>query len=123
VSVSFPVIADLDTRVARAYGMLHPAASTPATVRAVFLIDPRGIVRAVLYYPLTTGRPIPELLRLIDALQTTDAQGVSTPACWLPGQPVVAPAPATARALADEEARREQYDYRRWYLRFVKAAA
>jgi peroxiredoxin 2/4 len=122
VTVPFPVIADLDTRVAQAYGMLHPGASTTATVRAVFVIDPQGILRAMLYYPLTTGRPLPELLRLVDALQTTDALGVSTPACWLPGEQVVVPAPATAQALADEEARRDQYDYRRWYLRFKAVA-
>jgi peroxiredoxin (alkyl hydroperoxide reductase subunit C) len=121
VSVSFPVIADLDMAVARQYGMLHPGASTTATVRAVFVIDPKGILRAMLYYPLTTGRPIPELLRLIDALQMTDAQGVSTPACWRPGEAVVVPAPTTAQALADEEARRDQYDYRRWYLRLKPA--
>jgi peroxiredoxin 2/4 len=108
--------------VAQAYGMLHPGASTMATVRAVFVIDPKGILRAMLYYPLTTGRPMPELLRLIDALQTTEAHGVSTPACWLPGEQVVVPAPATAQALADEEARRDQYDYRRWYLRFKAVA-
>jgi peroxiredoxin (alkyl hydroperoxide reductase subunit C) len=101
--------------------MLHPGASTTATVRAVFLIDPKGILRAMLYYPLTTGRPMPELLRLVDALQTTDAHGVSTPACWRPGEPVVVPAPPTAQALALEEARRDQYDYRRWYLRLKPA--
>jgi peroxiredoxin 2/4 len=121
VAVTFPVIADLDMRVARQYGMLHPGASATATVRAVFVIDPKGILRAMLYYPLTTGRPMQELLRLIDALQTTDAHGVSTPACWLPGGAVVVPAPTTSRALAEEEARRDQYDYRRWYLRLKPA--
>ena len=121
VRVTFPVIADLDMGVARRYGMVHPGASTTATVRAVFVIDPKGILRAMLYYPLTTGRPMPELLRLIDALQTTDAHGVSTPACWCPGEPTVVPAPATAQALAEEEARRDQYDYRRWYLRLQPA--
>jgi peroxiredoxin (alkyl hydroperoxide reductase subunit C) len=122
VQVRFPVIADLDMKVAQQYGMLHPGASTTATVRAVFVIDPKGVLRAMLYYPLTTGRPMPELLRLIDALQTTDAYGVSTPACWCPGEPVVVPAPLTAQALSAEEARRDQYDYRRWYLR-LKAIA
>src|SRR5215217_7012163 len=121
VRVTFPVIADPDTKDARQYGMLHPGASTTATVRAVFAIDPKGILRAMLYYPLTTGRPMDELLRLIDALQATDAHGVSTPACWRPGEPVVVPAPATAQALADEEARRDEYDYRRWYLRLKPA--
>jgi peroxiredoxin 2/4 len=121
VQVTFPVIADLDAGVARQYGMLHPGVSTTATVRAVFAIDPKGILRAMLYYPLTTGRPMVELLRLMDALQTTDAHGVSTPACWHPGEPVVVPAPSTAQALAEEEVRRDQYDYRRWYLRLKPA--
>ena len=114
------MIADLDMKVAQQYGMVHPGASTTAAVRAVFVIDPKGILRAMLYYPLT-GRPMQELLRLVTALQTTDANGVSTPACWSPGEPVVVPAPATAQALADEEARRDQYDYRRWYLRLKPA--
>jgi len=121
VRVAFPVIADLDMGVARLYGMLHPGASATATVRAVFVIDPKGIMRAMLYYPLTTGRPMQELLRLIDALQTTDAHGVSTPASWQPGEAVVVPAPTTAQALADEEAHRDRYDYRRWYLRLKPA--
>jgi len=121
VQINFPVIADLDTKVARRYGMLHPGASTTAAVRAVFIIDSKGILRAMLYYPLTTGRPMAELLRLIDALQTTDAHGVSTPACWRPGEPVVVPAPSTAQSLAEEEVRREHYDYRRWYLRLKPA--
>jgi peroxiredoxin (alkyl hydroperoxide reductase subunit C) len=122
VQVPFPVIADLDMKVAQQYGMLHPGASTTATVRAVFVIDPKGMLRAMLYYPLTTGRPMSELLRLIDALKTTDSHGVSTPASWLPGAPVVVPAPPTAQALAEEEARRDDYDYRRWYLRLKSIA-
>jgi peroxiredoxin (alkyl hydroperoxide reductase subunit C) len=120
--VRFPVIADLDMKVAQQYGMVHPGASTTAAVRAVFLIDPKGILRAMLYYPLTTGRPMAELLRLVTALQTTDANGVSTPACWNPGEPVVVPAPATAQALAEEEAHRDRYDYRHWYLRLKSIA-
>lgn len=117
VKVPFPVIADLEMKVAKLYGMIHPGASTTAAVRAVFLIDPKGILRAMVYYPLTTGRWMPEFLRLLDALQTTDAHGVSTPANWEPGKDVIVPAPATVEALEAEEAQKDKYDYKSWYLR------
>lgn len=117
VVVPFPVIADLDMRVATLYGMVHPGASSTAAVRTVFLIDPKGMLRAMLYYPLSTGRNIEELLRMVDALQTTDRYGVSTPANWRPGESVVVPAPLTMQDLAAEEARKHDYDYKRWYLR------
>lgn len=95
VRIPFPIIADLDTSVARAYGMLHPNTSGTAAVRAVFLIDPQQTVRAVLYYPMNAGRMIPEILRLLDALQTSDRDGVSCPANWKPGDDVVVAAPKT----------------------------
>lgn len=120
VKVPFPVIADLDTKVAQKYGMIHPGASTTAAVRAVFIIDPKGILRAMVYYPLTTGRWMPEFLRVLDALQTTDANGVSTPANWTPGDEVVVPAPASTEALQAEEARKGEYDYKSWYLRLKR---
>ena len=118
VSVPFPVIADLDTKVAQLYGMIHPGASATAAVRAVFIIDPKRVLRAMVYYPLTTGRWMNEFLRVLDALQTTDSYGVSTPANWTPGDEVIVPAPASAQALAAEEAKKGEYDYKRWYLRF-----
>lgn len=118
VRVPFPVIADLDTRVARLYGMIHPGASATAAVRAVFIIDPKRVLRAMVYYPLTTGRWMTEFLRVLDALQTTDSYGVSTPANWTPGDEVIVPAPASAQALEAEEAKKGEYDYKRWYLRF-----
>src|ERR1700730_10862477 len=93
--IPFPIIADLDTKVAQAYGMIHPGASLTATVRAVFVIDPKQVIRALVYYPMQAGRNIDELVRLVTALQTVDANGVSTPANWRPGDAVVVPAPAT----------------------------
>lgn len=126
VTVPFPVIADLDMNVSKLYGMVHPAASTTAAVRAVFIIDPKRTLRAMVYYPLSTGRNMDEMLRLVDALQTTDAFKVSTPADWRPGASVIVPAPVTMEDLATEEANKENYDYKTWYLRFremPKAAA
>lgn len=84
VEIPFPIVADVDGKVARLYGMLHPGESSTATVRAVFIIDPNGKIRAILYYPLSTGRNMREIMRLIDALQTADKHGVATPADWVP---------------------------------------
>ena len=95
VKIPFPIIADIDTRVAQLYGMIHSGASNTAAVRCVFVIDDKGLTRAMIYYPLTIGRNVEEILRLLKALQTTDANGVSTPANWQPGEPVIVPAPKT----------------------------
>lgn len=100
VQVKFPVIADLDQRVSSAYGLVHEAAADTATVRAVFAIDPKGTVRALIYYPMQLGRNIDELFRVFQALQTADANGVSCPANWRPGQPVIVAAPATVEDAA-----------------------
>jgi peroxiredoxin (alkyl hydroperoxide reductase subunit C) len=114
VKIEFPVIADLDTKVAQSYGLIHPNASETATVRAVFVIDPKGIVRTIIYYPLTTGRNIDELLRVIEALQTTDENQVSTPANWLPGDAVIVPPPQT---IQDAEKRlQSDYEVTDWYF-------
>ncbi|HEX8853509.1 MAG TPA: peroxiredoxin [Pyrinomonadaceae bacterium] len=72
VKIDFPVIADLDTKVAQKYGLIHPAASETATVRAVFIIDDKQKIRALVYYPMTCGRNIDEIVRALDALQTAD---------------------------------------------------
>jgi peroxiredoxin (alkyl hydroperoxide reductase subunit C) len=98
VTVKFPIIADLDMKVARLYGMIHPGASATAAVRAVFVIDPEGILRAMIYYPLTTGRNMQEIVRLIDALKLSTAKGVATPATWRPGDAIIIPAPTTKEA-------------------------
>ncbi|MFA5364986.1 MAG: peroxiredoxin, partial [Candidatus Bathyarchaeia archaeon] len=92
--------------------------SKTETVRCVFFIDPEGKLRTILYYPLTTGRNMKEILRIIDALQTTDKYKVATPANWQPGNPVVVPAPSTTEAA--EERTKEGYDCKDWYLCFKK---
>jgi len=118
VDIPFPIIADLDMKVAKKYGMIHPGQSATATIRTVFFIDDKSILRAMIYYPLTNGRYIPEILRLVKALQTTDKYGVSTPANWQPGDKVVVPPP---RNKADMEKRlSEGYDCKDWYLCFKK---
>ena len=93
VQIPFPVIADRDGSIARLYGMIAPHASTQETVRNVFFIDPNQTIRAILVYPLTNGRSIPEILRLLTALQETDRSHVVTPANWQPGQPALVPPP------------------------------
>ncbi|KUO96153.1 peroxiredoxin [Ferroacidibacillus organovorans] len=117
--VPFPVIADLDMKVSRLYGMIHPGASSTAAVRAVFIIDDKQTLRAMIYYPMSAGRSITEILRVVDSLQTTDNNGVSTPANWTPGDPVVVAPPANMSAIeTPEEAQSKGYDYKRWYLRY-----
>jgi peroxiredoxin (alkyl hydroperoxide reductase subunit C) len=95
VQINFPVIADLDQKVAQAYGLVHEAVSDTATVRAVFAIDPKGDIRALIYYPMQLGRNVDELIRIFQGLQTADANGVSVPANWVPGEQVIVPPPAT----------------------------
>jgi peroxiredoxin 2/4 len=122
VKVPFPVIADLDQKVAQAYGMVHEAVSDTAAVRAVFAIDPKGIIRTVLYYPMSLGRSVDELLRVFEALQTADKNACSTPADWTPGQPVVVPAPAT-QADAEKRVQDKTVDVKDWYLSMRKLPA
>jgi len=114
VEIPFPVIADLDMNVAKLYGMVHPEAADTSAVRAVFVIDDKGILRAMIYYPLTNGRSIEEILRLVEALQTSDKHGVATPENWKPGDKVIVPPPAT-----QEEAEKralQGYEYTDWYF-------
>jgi peroxiredoxin (alkyl hydroperoxide reductase subunit C) len=115
--ITFPVIADLDTRVAQLYGMIHPGASTTATVRAVFVIDPNQTLRAMIYYPLTTGRNIDEIIRLVDALQLNSEKGLATPANWQPGDKVIVPAPLTAEAV-EKRLKEPGVEVKDWYLTY-----
>jgi peroxiredoxin (alkyl hydroperoxide reductase subunit C) len=96
VTVPFPIIEDPSMAIARAYGMVAPNAPDASLVRAVFVIDPEGTIRALSWYPMTTGRNVGELLRLVAALQMADAHDVSTPEGWQPGQHVILNAPLTA---------------------------
>ncbi|MBU0607573.1 MAG: peroxiredoxin [Armatimonadetes bacterium] len=91
VEVNFPVIADLSMEVAKKFGMVQPAVATTQAVRAVFIIDPESIVRAILYYPMTTGRNMDEIKRMIIAMQMADKHQVATPANWQPGDDVIIP--------------------------------
>jgi peroxiredoxin (alkyl hydroperoxide reductase subunit C) len=115
VKVDFPVIADLDTKVAQKFGLIHPAASETATVRAVFVIDEKGVIRALIYYPMSLGRNIDEILRAVDGLQTADANACATPANWKPGDKVIVPPPQTLDA-AEERTQRTDYEVTDWYI-------
>ena len=118
-NIVFPVIADIDLKVAKLYGMIHPNISDTKTVRAVFIIDPHGIIRTILYYPQTTGRNIKEILRILIALKTTDAFGVSTPSDWMPGMPVIEPSPQTSADIQKRiNMRNKNMDVQSWYLTF-----
>lgn len=120
VTVNFPIIADLDTKVSQKYGLIHPSASETATVRAVFVIDHLGMIRALIYYPMSLGRNIDEILRVVDALQAADRHACSTPANWQKDQDVILPPPQT---LADAEKRmkekaetKDNGDIKDWYF-------
>jgi peroxiredoxin 2/4 len=91
VEVTFPLIEDITMNVARAYGMIMPGEDSTKAVRAVFVIDPKGVIRTIIYYPLSLGRNFDELIRVVTALQTADAFSVATPADWRPGDPVIVP--------------------------------
>lgn len=98
IEVTFPVISDLTMEVSRKYGMLQPNASTTQAVRAVFIIDPQSKVRAILYYPLSNGRNMDEIKRLLIALQHTDQYKIATPANWRLGDDVIVPPPGSCGA-------------------------
>ena len=115
VTIKFPVIADLDQKVAQLYGMVHTPASVTATVRCVYFIDPKRVVRAMIYYPLNVGRNFDEILRVVDALQFADKNGLACPANWKPGDDAIVPAPLTAKAAA-ERANDKSLKVTDWYL-------
>jgi len=114
VDIGFPIIADLDMKVAQAYGMIQPGASDTQAVRATFIIDPEGTMRAMVYYPMTAGRQIDEFVRLLTALQTADANKVALPENWRSGQPVIVPTPQTTDAA--ETRMGEGYQTVDWYF-------
>ena len=99
VYMDFPIIADIDMKVAQLYGMLHPGESATAAVRAVFFIDPEGTIRLILYYPLNIGRNMEEIKRILVALQTADANKVALPVNWKEGDMAIVPPPKTLAEL------------------------
>lgn len=120
IRVNFPLIDDVSMNVARKYGMIH-AGSETSTIRAVFIIDDKGTIRTILYYPASTGRNIQEIKRIITALQKADKDQVATPADWAEGDDVIVPPPATTPG-ARERMACEDEDIKRldWYLTFKK---
>ena len=111
--ITFPIIEDIKMEVASAYGMVHPGAADTQAVRATFFIDPKGILRAMVYYPMSNGRSINEFVRLLQAMQTSDKNSVATPEEWTPGCDVIVPPPKTSEA-ADKRAS-EGYNTVDWY--------
>jgi peroxiredoxin (alkyl hydroperoxide reductase subunit C) len=101
VEVKFPLIEDIKMDVAKKFGMIQPGASDTMAVRAVFIIDPKAVVRCILYYPSSTGRNFEEIKRIILALQKADAEGIATPANWQPGDDVIVP-PAGSCGVAQQ---------------------
>ena len=121
VKIDFPVIADLSTKVSTKYGMLQPNVSSTQAVRAVFIIDPQGIIRSIVYYPLTTGRNFQEIKRMIQALQKSDETHNSTPANWQPGDDLIISTPVTVSAAEAGMASTDENEYALdWFLRFRK---
>ena len=114
VKIPFPIIADLSMEVANAYGMIQPGESDTSAVRCTFIIDDKGLVRAMVYYPLANGRSIAEFVRLVKALQTSDEHDIATPEAWQPGERVIVPPPKTA---AGAEARLDEgYECIDWWF-------
>lgn len=121
VKIDFPVIADLNTKVSTLYGMLQPNVSSTQAVRAVFIIDPEGIIRSIVYYPLTTGRNFNEIKRMIQALQKADETHNSTPANWQPGDDLIISTPITVSDAEAGMASTKEDEYALdWFLRFRK---
>ena len=124
VKIDFPVIADLNTKVSTKYGMLQPNVSSTQAVRAVFIIDPEGIIRSIVYYPLTTGRNFAEIKRMIQALQKSDETHNSTPANWQPGDDLIISTPVTVSDAEAGMASTSEDEYALdWFLRFRKDKA
>jgi peroxiredoxin 2/4 len=117
VTVPFPIAEDPSMAIAEAYGMIHPGAADSSTVRATFVIDPHGVIRALTWYPMSTGRRVDEIIRLVSALQVTDGAGVSTPEGWMPGDDVIDAAPLSIEESDATPATGAVHD---WYYRIRK---
>ncbi|AVP55094.1 peroxiredoxin [Clostridium tetani] len=120
IQIPFPIIADRDGSISRMYGMVSPYISSTETVRSVFIIDENGIIRTILTYPLTNGRNIGEILRMVCALQTTDEEKVVTPANWIPGCPVMVPPPKTYNELINRRKDNPELCCIDWYWCYKK---
>jgi peroxiredoxin (alkyl hydroperoxide reductase subunit C) len=115
VEVTFPLIEDITMEVSKKYGMIQPGESSTKAVRAVFFIDPKGIIRTIIYYPLSTGRNFDELLRVLKSLQTADEFDVATPADWNPGDDVIVPT-AGSCGVAKDRMQDGEMDCKDWFF-------
>lgn len=121
IEVTFPLIEDIKMDVANKYGMIQPGQSNTQAVRAVFVIDPKGIIRLILYYPLTTGRNFDEIKRVIQALQKSDSDGVATPADWRPGDDCIVPTAGSCGTAKERmETKSEDTYCLDWFMCFKK---
>ena len=122
IRIPFPIIADRNGEIARKYGMISSDVSNTETVRNVYIIDDRGVIRLILVYPMNVGRSIPEIVRSLQALQVADSNNAAMPANWVPCEPVIMPAPRTFEGLLE---RNSQISQNRnginWYLSFKQA--
>ena len=116
VEVNFPLIEDITMEVSQKYGMIQPGESNTKAVRAVFIVDPKGIIRTIIYYPLSMGRNFEELYRAIIALQTADAFQIATPADWQPGDDVIVPTAGSCGVAKERMEDKENLDCKDWFF-------
>jgi len=117
VEVTFPLIEDITMEVAKKYGMIQPGEATTKAVRAVFVIDPKGIIRTIIYYPLSLGRNFDELLRVVQALKTADEFSIATPADWRPGDDVIVPTAGSCGVAKDRmDGKQEGVECKDWFF-------
>ncbi|MBS4058907.1 MAG: peroxiredoxin [Bacteroidetes bacterium] len=116
VEVTFPLIEDITMDVAKKYGMMMPGESNTKAVRAVFFVDPNGIIRAIIYYPLSLGRNFDELYRALIAMQTADAFSIATPADWRPGDDVIVPPAGSCGVAKDRMDNKEEMHCYDWFF-------
>ncbi|MFZ5392409.1 MAG: peroxiredoxin [Patescibacteria group bacterium] len=116
VEVKFPLIEDITMEVAKKYGMIQPGESSTKAVRAVFFIDPNGVIRAIIYYPLSLGRNFEELYRALIAMQVADKYGVALPADWQPGDDVIVPPAGSCGVAKDRMDGKEEMKCHDWFF-------
>lgn len=116
VEVKFPLVEDITMEVAKKYGMIQPGESSTKAVRAVFFIDPKGVIRAIIYYPLSLGRNFDELYRALIAMQAADAFSIATPADWRPGDDVIVPPAGSCGVAKDRMEGKEDIKCYDWFF-------
>jgi len=116
IEVNFPLIEDITMEIAKKYGMIQPGESSTKAVRAVFFIDPKAMVRAIIYYPLSLGRNFDELKRALIAMQTADKYSIATPADWQPGDDVIVPPAGSCGVAKDRMENKEEMTCYDWFF-------